>query len=271
MPAKAPLVTREVSTTTVTTDNLAANQALSFSELDSNFINLRDQTIGLKGTDSTVYDIKAGDTVTFTNGTITSDSTGIFVDAGGANTGDITFAGRSMSGVTTINGYGDSINNLFTITASANGSGTTKINITGMGRLPSATPNGTYINTFLRQDGYGELSWQNPGTSIGHYALTDPGNNGTLNMDFANGGMQTVSFAGDNITIATPTNMTAGNFMYLVTKSTRAGSSNVYFTSYFNPYGNGGFGISNGGMVVWTILYTGTDYVAFGSGNLTNP
>jgi hypothetical protein len=79
MPAKAPLVTREVSTSTVSVDSLASAQALSFSELDSNFLNLRDQTLGLKGSDSTVFDIRAGDTVTFTNATVTSDSTGTFV------------------------------------------------------------------------------------------------------------------------------------------------------------------------------------------------
>jgi hypothetical protein len=83
MPNKAKLVTREVSTTTVTEDSLAAGEALSFSELDSNFLNLRDQSIGIKGSDSTVFDIKAGDTVTFTNATITSDSTGTFVATGG--------------------------------------------------------------------------------------------------------------------------------------------------------------------------------------------
>jgi len=83
MPAKAPLVTREVATSTVSVDTLAAGQALSFAELDSNFLNLRDQTIGIKGSDSTVHDVRAGDTVTFTDATVTSDSTGIFIDTGG--------------------------------------------------------------------------------------------------------------------------------------------------------------------------------------------
>lgn len=273
MPAKAPLVTREVSTTTVSTDSLASGQALSFAELDSNFINLRDQTIGLKGTDSTVYDIKAGDTVTFTTGTVTSDSTGIFVNTGNS-TGDVTFTGRSMSGVTSINGYGDAINNLFSITATANGVGGTQINISGLGRLPSATPNGTNINNYLKNDGYGNVTWStlsSGAASVGHYALSDPGSNSTLNLDFNNGGMQSVTFAGDVITIAAPTNMSAGYVMYLITKSSRAGSSNVYFPAYFNAYGNGGFGVANGQIVVWTILYNGTDYVVTGSGNLTNP
>ena len=70
MPNKAKLVTREVAVTTVTEDSLAAAEALSFAELDSNFLNLRDQTIGLKGSDSTVFDIRAGDTVTFTDATM---------------------------------------------------------------------------------------------------------------------------------------------------------------------------------------------------------
>jgi hypothetical protein len=83
MPSKAKLVTRGISTTTVTTDSIPKGSGLTNSELDSNFLNLRDQTLGIKGSDSTVFDIKAGDTVTFTDAIITSDSTGIFVATGG--------------------------------------------------------------------------------------------------------------------------------------------------------------------------------------------
>ena len=274
MPYKPKIVTRSISTTTVSADSIPKNAALTNDELDSNFLNIRDASIGIKGTDSTVFDVKAGDTVTFTNGVITSDSTGIFVNAGGGSTGDVTFTGRAMSGVTSINGYGDAINNLFSITATANNLGGTQINISGLGRLPSATPNGTNINNYLKNDGYGNVTWSTISSgadSVGHYALSDPGSNSTLNLDFNNGGMQSVTFAGDVITIAAPTNMSAGYVMYLITKSSRAGSSNVYFPTYFNPYGNGAFGVGNGQIVLWTIFYNGTDYIVTGSGNLTNP
>lgn len=97
MPAKAPLVTRDISISTVSVDNTPKGSGLTNSELDSNFLNLRDQTIGLKGTDSTVYDIKAGDTVTFTNGTITSDSTGIFIETAGGGAETVTALTSSAS------------------------------------------------------------------------------------------------------------------------------------------------------------------------------
>jgi len=114
MPNKAKLVTREVATSTVSVDSLASGQALSFAELDSNFLNLRDQTIGLKGSDSTVYDIKAGDTVTFTNATITSDSTGTFVETGG---GAETVTALTSSAAITVD---CSLGTVFTVTLAHN-------------------------------------------------------------------------------------------------------------------------------------------------------
>jgi len=56
MPDKAKLVLRETTTSTVTETQLKENP-LSFSEIDSNFINLRDQTIGIAGDDSTTINL----------------------------------------------------------------------------------------------------------------------------------------------------------------------------------------------------------------------
>ena len=63
MPSKAKLTTRSISTSTVTADNLNKGSGLTNVELDSNFLNLRDQTIGIVGDDSTGIDVKAGDTI----------------------------------------------------------------------------------------------------------------------------------------------------------------------------------------------------------------
>lgn len=77
MPARAPLTTRSQSTSTVSSDNLNKGSGLTNAELDSNFINLRDQTIGIVGDDSTGIDVKAGDTVTIAGATgITTAVTG---------------------------------------------------------------------------------------------------------------------------------------------------------------------------------------------------
>ena len=90
MPSKAKLTTRGISTTTVTTDTLPKNLALTNNELDSNFINLRDQTFAIVGDDSSGIDIKAGDTIKFTGAggaTVTASGDTITVTAGGGGGG----------------------------------------------------------------------------------------------------------------------------------------------------------------------------------------
>lgn len=106
MPSKAKLVTRGISTTTVTTDSIPKNAGLSNNELDSNFLNLRDQTFGITdGANSA--DVTAGDTITFAAGsgismglsgrTLTITNTGGGGGGGSASTGNITFASSIIS------------------------------------------------------------------------------------------------------------------------------------------------------------------------------
>ena len=63
MPYKAKLVTRSETVSSVSTDNFAKGSELSFAEADSNFLNLRDQTIGIASDDSTTIEIGAGNTL----------------------------------------------------------------------------------------------------------------------------------------------------------------------------------------------------------------
>ena len=78
--AKAKLTTRAISSTTVTSDNLAKSSQLTHSQLDSNFLNLRDATFSVVaddsatiqiGMDSNLY-IQGGDNVT-----TSTDSAGV--------------------------------------------------------------------------------------------------------------------------------------------------------------------------------------------------
>ena len=78
--AKAKLTTRAISTTAVTSDNLAKGSQLTHNQLDSNFLNLRDATFGVVaddsatiqiGMDSNLY-IQGGDNVT-----TSTDSAGV--------------------------------------------------------------------------------------------------------------------------------------------------------------------------------------------------
>lgn len=96
MPSKAKLVTRSESTTSVVADNIPKNAGLTNAELDSNFLNLRDQSFGLVGDDSTGVDVQSGQTLTVTgtggitvavaNDTVTIDGSAV---SGGATLGDL--------------------------------------------------------------------------------------------------------------------------------------------------------------------------------------
>ena len=75
MASKAKLVTRTATSSSVTTDNIAKDSALTHAELDSNLINLRDQTIGIVGDDSATIDIKAGESLYIQGGTNVTTAT----------------------------------------------------------------------------------------------------------------------------------------------------------------------------------------------------
>ncbi len=78
--AKAKLTTRGISASTVTSDNLAKGSQLTHNQLDSNFINLRDQSFGIAADDSATIQVGAGDTIYIqggTNVTTSTDSAGV--------------------------------------------------------------------------------------------------------------------------------------------------------------------------------------------------
>jgi hypothetical protein len=82
MPSKAKLVTRSASTTSVTADSIPKGSGLTNAEIDSNFLNLRDQSIAI--TDGvTTTDIESGETITFSGASVTGNTVTI---AGGNET-----------------------------------------------------------------------------------------------------------------------------------------------------------------------------------------
>jgi hypothetical protein len=104
MPYKPKITTRGISTSTVSADNIPKGAALTNNELDSNFLNIRDASIGIKGTDSTIFDIQSGDTITFNNANITTDSTGTFVTLSSepVGLGDLEVVSYASSGYDTL-------------------------------------------------------------------------------------------------------------------------------------------------------------------------
>lgn len=109
MPSKAKLTTRTESTTTVTTDTIPKNASLTNSELDSNFLNLRDQTIGISD-GTTTTDIEAGDTITFSGATVSGNTITV---AGGTDT----ITALTSSTAITVD---CSLGNVFTVTLAHN-------------------------------------------------------------------------------------------------------------------------------------------------------
>ena len=92
MPYKPKIVTRSISTSTVTEDLIPKNAALSNNELDSNFLNLQAQSFALVGDDSTGIDIRSGDTIKLTGAggaTVTAVGDTITITAGGGGGGSI--------------------------------------------------------------------------------------------------------------------------------------------------------------------------------------
>lgn len=67
--AKAKLVTRTATTSTVTDDNLNKASALTHAEMDSNLINLRDSSFGIADDSSTVLQVTNDKTITIAGGT----------------------------------------------------------------------------------------------------------------------------------------------------------------------------------------------------------
>ena len=159
MPYKPKITTRGISASTVSTDSIPKGSPITNDELDSNFLNIRNASIGIASDDSTVIDIGLGNTLrvigaggvtTAVSGqSITIDGSGI--SGGGTNTfSTIAVAGQSNvvadSTTDTLTlASGDGI----TITTSA---GTDTITITNSspnntGNLPFAKSVGTTANS----------------------------------------------------------------------------------------------------------------------------
>jgi len=106
MPSRAKLTTRGISTTTVTSETLPKNLPLTNNELDSNFLNLRDQTFSIVGDDSTGIDVRAGDTIKFAGAggatvTASGDTITITAGGGGGGLGNLQVNDTTLSPITT--------------------------------------------------------------------------------------------------------------------------------------------------------------------------
>ena len=187
MPYKAKLTTRTLSASTVTTDNLNKGSELTFQQADSNFLNLRDQSIGIAGDDSTTIDIGMGNTLKVAGaGTVTTAVSGqtlTITGTGGSSTG-ITVVGDDSTGTLIADGETIKIAGGTGITTAMSGDILT-ITATGAANLGDLQVNGTTLSPIntnsdltLTANGTGKvilynLNWPTADGTVGQVLSTD--------------------------------------------------------------------------------------------------
>ena len=153
---KAKLVTRSATSSTVTADSIPKGSGLTNEQLDSNFINLRDQGWRLRADDSTQHTITADTQINFSGGTITADANG---DITVSNLG-----GGGASGMGNISGSGDTISS----------SGST-INFNDPVQISTAGSTGTDIGNIARFGQSDNLDFNHQGSLDGVFAVYGSG------------------------------------------------------------------------------------------------
>ena len=158
MPTKAAIVTRSQTTSSISTDNLNKNAPLTFEDIDSTLINLRDATHAIAA-DTGSKDVEQGETLTIAGGTgISTSVTGSTLTIEGTSQAQgITVQAPDSSTVAVTDGG----------TLELAGAGGITIDTTG----GVVTVDATTINNAMNIDGgvsnstYGGTSSNNGGTS----------------------------------------------------------------------------------------------------------
>jgi len=197
MPYKAKLVTRSTDTSTITEDTLNKGSALTHGELDSDLINLRDQSIGIASDDSTVIDVGMGNTLKVAGaGTITTSVSGQTLTITGAAESQSIFQTIAVAGQSSV--VADTTTDTLTLVGSGN------IAITTNATTDTITITGTDANTT-----YG-LSAE---TTIGGTNLRLTGSDATTdNVKLAEGtGITITRTDADTITIAATSSASTGD------------------------------------------------------------
>ena len=203
MPYKPKITTRSISTTTVTADSIPKNAPMTNNELDSNFLNIRDASIGIASDDSTVIDIGLGNTLKVAGGTgiSTAVSGQTLTITGTAQAQGITFVGDDSTG-----------------TAIADGN---TIKLVGQGGTTVGVSNGV-----ITIDGGG------PG-SVGDLTISGTTISGPSNSNISIIPSGTGSVILDGLTITNYTISTGGALFVL-----DAGSSNIKMTDFLDMDSN---------------------------------
>jgi len=195
MPNKAKLVLRETTTSTVTEDELKSSP-LTFQQIDSNFLNLRDQTIGIAGDDSTTINLSAGNTLKIAGaGTVTTavsgDTLTITGTGGSGSAQGITVVGDDSTGTLIADGETVKIAGAQNITTAVSGD---TLTITGPNLSSYAT------QSYVTSQGYITNS---PLTIVGDDSTGTILNTGET-IKIAGASNITTAVSGDTLTITGP-------------------------------------------------------------------
>ena len=184
--AKAKLTTRAISSTAVTSDNLAKGSQLTHNQLDSNFINLRDATFGVVADDSSTIQVGMDSNLYIQGGSNVTTS----VDSAGVVTINATGEVTASSSDTFTNKSIDVDNNTITnIEVDNLKSGVLDTDLTSVAgtdtTLASAKAIKTYVDAEVAGSSLGDLTatgstLQSPSNA----AITlDPSGTGTIELN----------------------------------------------------------------------------------------
>ena len=195
MPNRARLVTRSNTTSTNSVQTLNKGSKLTFAEMDSNFLELQNQTIGIADDGSTVIEVGAGNTLTV------AGTGGIQTSVSGQT---LTIDGSSLSSIGDLTVIGSEIIAPSNADLTLTPGGTGKLLFDG---LYWPNTDGT-TGQILTTDGAGNLSWTDQ-ASTGTLTFVGDDSTGTtvnLNETFKIAGTQNITTAvsGDTLTITGP-------------------------------------------------------------------
>jgi len=209
MPSTPKIVTRSETTSTNTTENLNKGSKLTFAEMDSNFLELRNGSIGIVGDDSTGIDIAHGSTLkvagtggistTVSGDTLTVDASSIVT----STLGDLTAIGSTLISPSNAD---------LTLQASGTGNITTadKLTLTGETNL---SPNL-------------EVSSIHGASSTKMYIGNDPNRSTQGNSIYAEGTPLHLEASGSNNVVLKATGLTLAAGEGMIFETTGGGSGN---------------------------------------------
>ena len=163
MPAKAKLTTRERTSSNVSSDNLNKGSELSHAEADSNFINLRDQTIAISD-GSTSTDIEAGETITFSGASV-SGNTVTVTAAGVTGSSTTTFTNKTFDA----DGTGNTLSNIDVANLK---SGVLDTDISSVSGSDDTLASAKAIKTYVDANSSSAITVQDEGSSLSTAATT---------------------------------------------------------------------------------------------------